>query len=102
MSVFKENEKYYGEINLKFDSTIKGEKQQQIVKGDEITISSLVGALIHNLLESGFDREMLEHAIKKGLNDSKKKPKIQVKEIHITEENEKEFKELLKKIVGED
>ena len=101
MSLFGEKEKFYGEINLKFDSTIKNEKQQQIVKGDEVTISSLIGALIHNLLESGFDRDILESAIKQGLEDSKKKPKIEVKEIHITDENAKEFEALLKKLVGE-
>ena len=98
-----EDEKFYEEINLKFDSTKKGEKQQQIVKGDEVTISSLIGALIHNLIESGFDRHLLEHAIEQGLNESKKKEKkIEVKEIHITKENAKEFEELLKKITGED
>lgn len=102
MSLFEENEKFYGEINLKFDSTKKSEKQQQIVKGDEITISSLIGALIHNLLESGFDRQILEHAIEQGLNESKRKKKIQVKEIHITDENAKEFEALLKKLVGEE
>ncbi|MBR4260922.1 MAG: hypothetical protein IKQ33_03085 [Clostridia bacterium] len=93
-----EDEKFYAEINLKFDSTKKSEKQQQIVKGDEITISSLIGALIHNLLESGFDRHMLEHAIEEGL---KEKKKIQVKEIHITKENAKDFEELLKKLTRE-
>ncbi|MBR3002940.1 MAG: hypothetical protein IKF38_05225 [Clostridia bacterium] len=93
-----ENEKFYAEINLKFDSTKKSEKQQQIVKGDEITISSLIGALIHNLLESGFDRHMLEHAIQEGLKEEKK---IHVKEIHITKENAKDFEELLKKLTRE-
>ena len=69
-----EDEKFYGEISLKFDSTKKGEKQQQ-----------------------------LEHAIEQGLNESKKKEKkIEVKEIHLTKENAKEFEELLKKITGED
>lgn len=102
MKIFNEEEKFYGEINLKYDSTIKGEKQQQIVKGDEITISSLIGALIHNLLVSGFDRQILEYSINQGLNDSKKKPKIEVKEIHITNENAKEFEELLNKLIGEE
>lgn len=86
---------YYGEINLKFDSREK-KVQKQIVKGDEETLSALIGALIHNLLESGFDRKMLEYAIEKGLNETEnKKSKIQLKEIKITEE---EFKELLKKL----
>ena len=48
-------------------------------------------------MESGFDREVLEYAIKKGFNHNM--PKIQVKEIHITKENEKEFKELLNKLM---
>ena len=102
MSLFGKTEKFYGEINLKFDSTIKDEKQQQIVRGDEVTISALIGALIHNLLESGFDRKTLEHAIKQGLEDGEKKPKIEVKEIHITDENAKEFEALLEKLVGEE
>lgn len=68
---------YYGEINLKFDSREK-KTQKQIVKGDEETLSALIGALIHNLLESGFDRKMLEYAIEKGLNETEnKKSKIQ-------------------------
>lgn len=89
---------YYGEINLKFDSREK-KTQKQIVKGDEETLSALIGALIHNLLESGFDRRLLEHAIEKALNETEnKKSKIQVKEIKITKDNEEDFKELLKKI----
>lgn len=103
MGLFNSNEKYYGEINLKFDSTKRGVSQPQIVKGDEVTISSMIGALIHNLLESGFDRHMLEHAIDEGLERGKKKStKVEVKEIHITKENAKEFEELLKKLVKED
>ena len=102
MALFEKEEKFYGEINLKYDSTVKDKKQVQIVKGDELTISALVGALIHNLLEGGFDRELLEHGIKEGLEDNRKKPNIEIKEIHITDENAKEFAELLKKIARED
>lgn len=52
------------------------------------------------MLESGFDRKMLEYAIEQGLNKSKKEEKkIEVKEIHITKENAKEFAETLKKII---
>ena len=94
-------ERFYAEINLKFDSENKTGKQKQVVKGDEETISALIGALIKNLLESGFDRKMLEYAIEQGLNKSKKEEKkIEVKEIHITKENAKEFAETLKKIIG--
>lgn len=89
---------YYGEINLKFDSREK-KTQKQIVKGDEETLSALIGALIHNLLESGFDRKLLEYTIEKALNETEnKKSKIQVKEIKMTKDNEEDFKELLKKI----
>lgn len=97
----KLNEKrFYAEINLKFDSENKTGKQSQVVKGDEETISALIGALIKNLLESGFDRKMLEYAIEQGLNKSKKEEKkIEVKEIYITKENAKEFAETLKKII---
>lgn len=93
-------ERFYAEINLKFDSENKTGKQKQVVKGDEETISALIGDLIKNLLESGFDRKMLEYAIEQGLNKSKKEEKkIEVKEIHITKENAKEFAETLKKII---
>lgn len=89
-------ERFYAEINLKFDSENKTGKQIQVVKGDEKTISALIRALIKNLLESGFDRKMLEFAIEQGLNKSKnEEKKIEVKEIHIT----KEFAETLKKII---
>lgn len=94
----KEIDYNYGEINIKYDSRKIG-TQKQVVKGDEETLSALIGALIHNLLESGFDRKMLEYAIEQGLNKTEnKKSKIQLKEIKITKDNEKEFKELLKKI----
>lgn len=96
---FGNKQRFYGKIDIEFDSN-KKEKQVQVVTGDDITISSLVGALIHNLLESGFDREMLEYAICKGLNDTKvKKAKIEVKEIHISKENEEEFKKFLDKVL---
>ena len=92
----KNEERCYAKINLEFDSTKKGIQKQEII-GDEETIASLLRATITKLLESGFDREILEYAIKKGLNHNIKK--IQVKEIHITKDNEKEFKELLSKLM---
>ena len=98
MSKWKEIDYNYGEINLKYDSRER-KGQKQVVKGDEETLSALIGALIKNLLESGFDREMLEYAIEQGLNKiENKKSKIQLKEIRITKDNEEEFKELLKKL----
>lgn len=91
----------YGKIQLQFDSRKKGEKQVQIIEGDEETLSALIGSMIRNLLDNGFDRELLEYAINEGLGKVKKK-KIQVKEIHITDENAKDFEKLLRKLTGED
>lgn len=94
----------YAKIHIEVDSK-KSKNNVGIVEGDEVTISAAIGALIHNLIEDGFDREILEYAIKTGLEDCKKKrthKTIQVKEIHINEENEKEFKELLEKIMKGD
>lgn len=94
----------YAKIHIEVNSK-KFKNNEAIVEGDEVTISAVIGALIHNLIEDGFDRDILEFAVKKGLEDSKKKgnhKKIQIKEIHIDEENEKEFKELLEKIMKGD
>lgn len=102
MFKLSENEqRSYAKIALEFDSRKKGQKQLQVIEGDEETIASLIGATIKKILDEGFDRKLLEYAIDEGLGRSKKN-KIQVKEIHISEENAKDFEELLKKLTGED
>ena len=96
-------EREYAKIYIEYDS--KKEKQgEAIIQGDETTISSIIGALIHNLIISGFDRELLEYAILKALKDSEKSKSknIKVHEIHISKDNEKELEEVLRKIVKGD
>lgn len=97
------NDRDFAKIHIEYDSY--NEKQKMaVVEGDEVTIASTIGALIHNLLESGFDREILEYAISKALNDSYKtrKKDVHVHEIHISKENEKEFAQILDKILKGD
>lgn len=88
----------YGKIQLQYDSRIKGVKQMQIVEGDEETIASLLGATIAKLLDGGFDRELLEYAIDNGLKRNKKQ-EIHIKEIHLSDENAKEFEKLLDRLM---
>lgn len=97
----KNNDDYtYGKIYLHFDSRIKGAKQEQVVEGDQETVASLIGCTIRVLLENGFDRELLEHAINNGLGKSKKN-KIEVKKFQLSDEDAKDFEKLLKKLTGE-
>lgn len=90
-------ERFYAKINLEFDSEKIGRGQKQEIIGDEITIAALIGGTIHQLLEEGFDRKILERAIEEGLNENLTK-KIQVKEIKLNDENKQELKEILKKL----
>lgn len=99
MELFKSKKRDYARINIEYDSESKNQKIAE-VRGDEFTIASVIGALIHNLLQDGFDRELLEHAIEKSLKDSKKK--IQVKEIKLSKETEDELREIIEKIVKEE
>lgn len=97
----KKGERFYAKINLEFDSEKIGQPQRQEITGDEVTIASLIGSTLHYLLEHGFDRKVLEHAIQNGLNESKKEKqtkKIQVKEIHLNDGDAEELKNLLKKL----
>ena len=101
--MFKMNEnREFAKINIEYDSNLKTQKIAE-VEGDEETIASLLGTLIYKLIDSGFDKELLEYAIEKALKDSKKKTnKIEVKEIHISKENEDEFKKFLEKLLKGD
>lgn len=91
----KNEERCYAKIQLEYDSENK-KVQKQVITGDEETIASLLGAAIHHLIESGFDKEILEYAVKQGFETEEKK--VKVTEIHISKDNEKELKDLLKKL----
>ncbi len=98
----KVEDRKYARINVEFDSNLKVQKIAE-VEGDELTIASLIGAMIHSLIENGFDRDLLEYTILKELKDSKKQQKnIEIKEIHISKDNEDEFKNLLEKLLKGD
>ena len=99
--MIKDQEVRYAKIHLSFDSRKKGEKQLQVIEGDEETICALIGATLRQLLESGFDRELLEHAIDESLCRNKKK-KVEIKKFQLSDDDAKNFEELLKKITGED
>lgn len=91
----------YAKIHIEYDSEDKNTKLA-IVEGDEVTLASVIAAMIKNMLESGFNRELLESVIKMALEDSKKKEeKTHITEIHISKENAKDFEELLKKLMKE-
>ena len=100
MGLFDRKNREYAKIHIEFDIDKKGEGTIE-VEGDEVSLASAIGVLIHNMLRKGFDREILEFSILKALKDTKKKEKnnIHVHEVHISKENEKEFKELLNKLM---
>ena len=100
MGLFDRNNKEYAKIHIEFDIDKKGEGTIE-VEGDDASLASAIGVLIHNMLRKGFDREILEFSILEALKDTKKKEKnnIHVHEVHISKENEKEFKELLNKLM---
>ncbi len=100
MGLFDRKNREYAKIHIEFDIDKKGEGTIE-VEGDEVSLAAAIGVLIHNMLRKGFDREILEFSILKALKDTKKKEKnnIHVHEVHISKENEKEFKELLNKLM---
>lgn len=103
MGLFDRNNKEYAKIHIEFDIDKKGEGTVE-VEGDEVSLAAAIGVLIHNMLRKGFDREILEFSILKELKDTKKKEKnnVHVHEIHISKENEKEFAQILDKILKGD
>lgn len=100
MGLFDRKNREYAKIHIEFDIDKKGEGTIE-VEGDEVSLAAAIGVLIDNMLRKGFDREILEFSILKALKDTKKKEKnnIHVHEVHISKENEKEFKELLNKLM---
>lgn len=103
MGLFDGNKKEYAKIHVEFDIKKVGEGEM-IVEGDEVSLASAIGVLICNMLERGFNRKILEFAILKALKDSEKNTNknIQVHEIHISKDDEKELEEVLRKIVKGD
>nr|DAO42264.1 MAG TPA: hypothetical protein [Caudoviricetes sp.] len=101
MGLFDRSNKEYAKIHIEFDIDKKGEGTVE-VEGDEVSLAAAVGVLIHHMLRKGFNRKILEFSILKALKDNEKKEKnnIHVHEIHISKDNEKEFAEILKKIIG--
>lgn len=95
----KEKNRNYVKIHLEFDSS-KSIQKPCVVEGDEETIAAVIGSLIKNLLENGFDEEILRDAIKFGLKERPYFNKnIVVKEIKVDKNRTKDIEELLNKLM---
>lgn len=95
----KEKNRNYVKIHLEFDSS-KSIQKPCVVEGDEETIAAVIGSLIKNLLENGFDEEILRNAIKFGLKERPYFNKnIVVKEIKVDKNRVKDIEELLNKLM---
>lgn len=101
MGLFDRNNKEYAKIHIEFDIDKKGEGMVE-VEGDEVSLAAAIGVLIHNMLVKGSDREILEFSILQALEKNKRKDNIHVHEVHISKENEKEFAQILDKILKGD
>lgn len=101
MGLFDRNNKEYAKIHIEFDIDKKGEGMVE-VEGDEVSLAAAIGVLIHNMLMKGFDRKILEFSILQALENTKKKDNIHVHQVHISKENEKEFAQILDKILKGD
>lgn len=101
MGLFDRNNKEYAKIHIEFDIDKKGEGTVE-VEGDEVSLAAAIGVLIHNMLRKGFDREILEFSILQALENTKEKDNIHVHQVHISKENEKEFAQILDKILKGD
>jgi hypothetical protein len=95
----KEKNKNYVKIHLEFDGS-KSVKKPCVVEGDEETIAAVIGSLIKNLLENGFDEDILRDAIRFGLKDrSYFNKNISVKQIKVDKNKAKDIEELLNKLM---
>lgn len=95
----KEKNRNYVKIHLEFDSS-KSIQKPCVVEGDEETIAAVIGSLIKNLLENGFDEEILRDTIKFGLKERPYFNKnIVVKEIKVDKNRAKDIEELLNKLM---
>mgnify|MGYP003256537103 FL=1 len=95
----KEKNRNYVKIHLEFDSS-KSIQKPCVVEGDEETIAAVIGSLIKNLLENGFDEEILRDAIKFELKERPYFNKnIVVKEIKVDKNRAKDIEELLNKLM---
>lgn len=95
----KEKNRNYVKIHLEFDSS-KSIQKPCVIEGDEETIAAVIGSLIKNLLENGFDEKILRDAIKFGLKERPYFNKnIVVKEIKVDKNKAKDIEELLNKLM---
>jgi|GEM_PF-7046758 len=95
----KKKNRNYVKIHLEFDSS-KSIQKPCVVEGDKETIAAVIGSLIKNLLENGFDEEILRDAIKFGLKERPYFNKnIVVKEIKVDKNRTKDIEELLNKLM---
>ena len=77
----------------------KKERADVDVEGSLPSVLTAVSLLVSNLKEHNIPKELIKGAVEIGLQEEKTKRKIEVKEIHISKENEDEFKKFLDKVL---
>lgn len=90
--------------DCKFDIRLIENDEESLIDVKANNKESVLTALAVFVKELRIHGQIEEHKLKYAFNlglGKDEKPNVQVKEIHITKENEKEFKELLKKLTGE-
>lgn len=89
------------EIKSKISIDINDEKQKADIEieGNLPSILTAVSLLISNLKNHNIPKELIKGAVEIGFEEEKPKGKIEVKEIHISKENEEEFKKFLDKVL---
>lgn len=78
------------------------DKEQKADVEIEVTLPSILTAvslLVSNLKNHNIPKKLIKGAVEIGLEEEKPKNKIEVKEIHISKENEEEFKKILDKML---
>lgn len=92
----------FGKTDLKCKISVeiddKKEKADTEVEGNLPSILTAVALLVSNLKEHNIPSELIKGAVEIGLEE-KEKSKIEVKEIHISKENEDELKKILDKVL---
>lgn len=90
----------------KFDIRLIENDEETLIDvkaNDKESVLTALAIFVKELRVHGqIEEHKLKYAFNLGLGKEDEKPNVQVKEIHITKENEKEFKELLKKLVREE
>lgn len=77
----------------------KEQKADVEIEGTLPNILTAVSLLVSNLKNHNIPKELIKGAVEIGLEEEKTKNKIEVKEIHISKENEEEFKKILDKML---